>query len=89
MIILGLLKVMFWLTDALTAVIIPALPDNVLSVYETALDYITQGCKFIYLALFDANVVIPILNWLLAFWVVSITVDLVWKVIGLIKLHRS
>lgn len=89
MVLLALLKALFFIVDGLLNVVIPALPSVVTSIFDSAITYIQSGMGFVYTICFDHSVVVSLLTWFLAFLSISVVVDLTWKIINMLFLRNK
>ena len=89
MILLSLLDLVYNLFSSLFNAIFQALPDSVSSMIVYMMDFMKSGLDIVFTIFFNQSYVTALLGWIVGAWLVMLGVDLVWRIINIIKLKRS
>lgn len=89
MILIAIFNVAYWIITTISDVVFPALPSSVSSVLAYIVQLIDNGLDILGALFVDFSFVGPLCAWILDMWLVLLSIDLLWKVIGYIKLSRK
>lgn len=89
MILLTLLNIMYSIMSFVAEAVFPALPQAVQSIITYVIQMIQNGFAILDAWFFDFSFVGPLCAFVLDLWLTLMAVDLMWKVIGYIKLSRK
>lgn len=89
MILIGVFNIAYWIITTISDVVFPSLPSGVSSVLAYIVQMIDNGLDILGALFVDFSFVGPLCAWILDVWLVMLSVDLLWKVIGYIKLSRK
>lgn len=88
MIIIGILELIYSIVTSITAVVYPAIPQPVNSVLLYIFQLIDNGLDIVFTMFIDASLVSAMLTWIIDTQVVLLGVDLLWRLIDIIRLRR-
>lgn len=89
MILLALLNIFYNIITTISEAVFPVLPQAVSTVLEYIIQWIDNGLDFLGALFVDFSVIGPLCGWILEVWLVLLAIDLLWKVVGYIKLSRK
>lgn len=89
MILLAFLNIGYWIISTITNAVFPSLPQGVSSILAYIVNMIDNGLDILGALFIDFEFVGPLCAWIIDVWLILLSVDLMWKVIGYIKLSRK
>lgn len=89
MIILTLLNIAYWIMTRISQAVFPAIPSEVSSVLSYAVGLIQNGLDIVGAWFIDFGFVGPLVSFSIDLWLTLLAVDLVYRVVGFIKLSRK
>ena len=89
MILLAFLNIGYWIVSTITDAVFPALPQQVSSILTYIIGMIDNGLDILAALFIDFNFVGPLCAWIIDVWLIMLSIDLLWKVVGYIKLSRK
>lgn len=89
MILLTFLNITYWIVSTITEAVFPALPQGVSSILAYIVNMIDDGLDILGSLFVDFSFVGPLCAFVIDVWIIMLGIDLMWKVIGYIKLSRK
>lgn len=89
MIFMLILEIAWSIVFPIISIVFPALPAGFSSVLEYILNLAATGCQYAVWLFFTPQYVSAVFRFLLTCYVSLLALDLIWKVIALIKLRRD
>lgn len=89
MLVLALLDAVFAVVSGIANIVLPALPQQLDTIIVYIFQLIQDGLSILFTFFFDASILAPIVSWVLNVYLTFFTIDLVWRIIDIIKLRRS
>lgn len=89
MILLAILNIGYWIISTISNAVFPIIPEGLSSVLLYIIRMIQNGLDVLAAWFIDFSFVGPLCAWIIDVWLVLLAVDLLWKVIGYIKLSRK
>lgn len=89
MILLALFNIGYNILSFLADVIFPELPQGVSTILAYIVGMIDNGLDILGALFIDFDFVGPLCAWIAEVWLILLVVDLMWKVVGYIKLSRK
>lgn len=89
MILLALLNIAYWLMSQICSIVLPALPQTVSNIFAYCVQLINQGLDIVGALFIDFSVIGPLSQWISVAWVAFLAVDLLFRLVGFIKLSRK
>lgn len=88
MIFMAILDLIFELISPLVNIVLPLIPADVLRVIRDGISYMGDGCRYLVWSLWTPSLFRSFVIFVFSTTFLLYGVDLVWKVINLIKLRR-
>ena len=89
MILLTLLDIIYAVVVGLTSAVFPLIPQQIDSILLYVLSIIDNGLDIVFTLFVDQSLVTPVLSWIISTQLVMLSIDLVWRIIDIIKLRRK
>lgn len=89
MILLAILDIIYAVLTGLTQLVLPALPQSIDSILIYVLNMIDNGLDIVFTIFLDSSIVAPLMSFVLSMTLALFSLDLIWRIINIIKLSRD
>lgn len=89
MIILAVLDAIFEVISSILGVVLPAIPPEIDTYLIAIFNLIENGLDIVFEIFLERTVTIAVFEWMAEIWLVLFGVDLIWRIIDIVRMRHS